>query len=153
MPQKRKRYRRVRSLLFIVLNQREGIDAVQFFPAVEEGKLDGEGGAFDGAAELLDELGGGSGGAAGGEQVVTNDYALAGFDGVFVDFKGVCAVFQGIRDAGGFGGEFLRLSNGDETGVEPVGQGGSKNEAAGFDPRHHVNGMTDVVLAEPVNQH
>jgi len=46
----------------------------------------------------------------------------------FVDFKRVGAVFQGIRDAGGFGGELLRFSNGNETSVEAVGQGGSKNE-------------------------
>src|SRR5208282_2528009 len=115
-------------------------------------EFDGEGAAFDDAAELLDELGGGGGGAAGGEEVVANDDTLAGLDGVFVDFEGVGAVFQSIGDGGGFGGELLGLSNGNETGVEAIGQSGSENEAARFDARNDVDGAADVVLAEPVNQ-
>jgi len=34
---------------------------------------------------LLDKFGGGGGGATSGEQVVANDHALGGLDGVFVD--------------------------------------------------------------------
>src|ERR1700682_408898 len=141
------------SFLLVVLDQREDVEASQFFSAVEESELDGEGGAFDRAAELLDEFGGRGGGATGGEQVVANDHALAGLDGVFVDFERVRAVFQRIGDAGGFGGKLIWFSNRNETCVEPVRQSGSKNEAARFDPRYHVNGATDVVLAEAVNQH
>ena len=70
-----------------------------------------------------------------------------------MDFERVRAVFQGIGDAGSFGRKFLRLSNGNETCVEPVRQSGSKNEAARFNPRDDVNGATDVMLTEPVNQH
>jgi hypothetical protein len=138
---------------FVVLDQREDIEAIQLFAAVEEGELDGEGGTFDSAVQFLDEFGSGGGGAAGGQQVVADDHALAGFDGVFVDFEGVRAVFKGIRDAGGFGGELLGLSDWNEAGVEAVGQSGSKDEAARFDTRHYVNGAADVVLAQPVNQH
>jgi hypothetical protein len=64
--EKTKSYRRDCGLLFVVLNQRKDVEALQFAAAFEEREFDGEGGAFDGAAELLDELGGGSGGAAGG---------------------------------------------------------------------------------------
>ena len=136
----------------VVLNQGEDIEAGEFFAAVEEGEFDGEGAAFDGAAELLDEFGGGGSGAAGGEQVVANDDALAGFDGVFVDFEGVGAVFQSIGDAGGFGGEFFRFANGYETGVETIGQSGSEDEAAGFDASYNIDGVTGVVIAKPVDQ-
>src|SRR5260370_31743628 len=96
--------------LFVVLDQGEDVEAAQLLAAVEESELDGEGGAFDCTPELLDEFGGGGGGATGGEQVIANDHALAGLDGVFVDFERVCAVFQGIGHARGFGGGgFFRL--------------------------------------------
>src|SRR5260370_8644467 len=110
------------------MDQGEDVEAVQFFAAVEESELDGEGGAFDRAAELLDEFGGGGGGAAGGEQVVANDDALARLDGVFVDFERVCAVLQGIRDAGGFSGELVPLSNGNETGAKLQSHPASQNQ-------------------------
>jgi len=45
------------------------------------------------------------------------------------------------------------VSDGNETGVEPIGESGSENEAARFDARNHVNGVADVVLTEAVNQH
>jgi len=61
---------------------------------------------------LLDKFGGGGGGATSGEQVVANDYALAGLDGVLVDFEKCPCRIQGIGDPGGFGGELLGLSTG-----------------------------------------
>src|SRR5205807_7661245 len=136
--------------LFVVLNQREDVDAVQFFAAVEESELDGKGGAFDSPAELLDEFGCGAGRTTGGEQVVANDYALAGLDGVFVDFERVRAVFEGIGDADCLGGELFGLSNMNETCAKPVGQSWSKNEAATPDPRNDVNHVTVVGIAKPV---
>src|SRR5260370_41771480 len=81
----------------------------------------GEGGRLDRAAQLLDEFGSRGGRAAGGEKVVADDHALAGLDGVFVDFERVRAVFQGVGDAGGFGRELLWLL---ERGKSP-GQTGS----------------------------
>src|SRR5260370_18553936 len=69
-----------------------------------------------------------------------------------MDFESVCAVFQGVRDTGGFGRELLGLSNGDETRIEAVGQSGGQNEAARFDPRYDVNGVALVGVAEAVNQ-
>src|SRR6202171_3023909 len=73
------------SFLPVVLDQREDVEASQFFSAVEETELYGEGGAFDRAAELLDEFGGRGGGATGGEQVVANDHEVAGLEGGLVD--------------------------------------------------------------------
>src|SRR5580704_17662974 len=114
---RRNRVGRPRSVicLLVVLNEGEDVDAVQFFAAVEEGELDGEGGAFDDASELLDELDGGGGGATGGEKIVADDDALAMLYGVFVNLERVRAVLERVGDAGGFGGEFFRLSNRDES--------------------------------------
>src|SRR5205807_9741557 len=70
----------------------------------------------------------------------------------FVDFERVRAVFEGIGDADCLGGELFRLSNRNKTCAKPVGQSGSKNEAARLDPRNDVNHVTVVVIAKPVNQ-
>jgi hypothetical protein len=40
--------------LFVVLDQGEDVEAGQFGAAFQEGQFYGEGGAFDGAAQLLD---------------------------------------------------------------------------------------------------
>src|SRR6267142_1803824 len=138
--------------LLVVLNQREDVDAGEFFTAVEEGKLDGEGCAFDDAAELLDELHSSGGGASSGKQIVADDDALAGFHGVFVNFERVRAVLQRVGNAGGLGGELLWLANGNEAGAEPVGQGGGENEAARLDSRDDINRVALVVLAETVDE-
>ena len=119
---------------------------------MEEGQLDGKRGSFDLSAELLDEPRGCCGSAAGGEQVVADNHALAGLHGVFVNLQRVRAIFQLVRDAGGFGGQFFRLAHRDESGAEPIGERWSKNKPACFDPRDNVNRVVLVVLAQPVNQ-
>lgn len=136
----------------VVLNQGEDVDAVEFFAAVEEGELDGEGGALDGATELLDEFDGGGGSASGGKEVVADDDALAGLDGVFMNFERVGAVLEGVGDAGGFGGEFLGLAHGDEAGAEAVGEGGGEDEAARLDSCDHIDFVTLVVIAKTVDE-
>ena len=98
------------------------------------------------------ELGGGCGGAAGGEQVVADDDAVAGSDGVFVEFERVGAVFEGVGDGARFCGEFFRLSNGDETGAESIGERGREDEAAGFDAGDLVNFVAVVVVAKLVDE-
>src|SRR6266478_4788247 len=136
----------------VVLNQGEDVDAGEFLAAVEEGELDGEGCAFDDAAELLDEFYSGGGGASGGEQIVADDDALAGFHGVFMNFEGVRAVLQRVGNAGGLGGELLWLANGNKAGAEPIGQSGGENEAARLDSRNDINRVTLVVFAEAVDE-
>ncbi len=137
--------------LFVVLDQGEDVEAGEFFAAVEEGEFDGEGEAFDFAAEFLDELGCGRGGAAGGEQVVADDDAVAGGDGVFVDFDRVGAVFEGVGDGARFGGQFFRLSNGDEAGAESIGESGSENKATSFDAGDLIDLVAVVVPAELID--
>src|SRR5438045_1783846 len=82
----------------------------------------GEGGALDGAAELLHELYGGGGGAAGGQQIVADDDAVASLHGVLVDFQSIGAVFEGIGDAGCFGGQLFGFADRYETRAETISQ-------------------------------
>ena len=70
------------------MEQAEDVVLGEFGAAFQEVQLDGEAQAGDLAAELADELHGGLHGAAGGEQVVDDDDALAGLDGVEMDLEG-----------------------------------------------------------------
>src|SRR6185312_3576747 len=87
-----------------------------------------------------------------GQQVVDDDDALAGLDGVEMDFEGVGAVFEVVVDAGGGGGELSGLAHRNESGVEAVGQGGAEDEAARFDAEDEVDVLADVVLRESVDE-
>src|SRR5579859_1421957 len=129
------------SNLFVVLNQRENIDAIEFRAAVEKRQFHRKGGAFDYAAEFLHKLCGGRSRAASGEQIVANDYALAWLHGIFVDFEGVRSIFEGIGDAGSFRGQLFWFANRNETRSKAIRKCRRKNKAARFDARHDVNRM------------
>jgi hypothetical protein len=128
-----------RNFLLVVVEQAEDVVLGEFGAAFEEVELDGEGEAGDLSAELLDELDGGLHGAAGGEQVVDQDDALAGLDGVEVDLQRIRAVLQVVADAGNGRGQLLGLAHGDEAGVEAVGQRGAEDEAARLDAQDQVD--------------
>src|ERR1700681_4369917 len=107
--------------LFVVLDQGKDVEAGEFGAAFQECQLYSEGQAFYFAAQLLNESGGGCGGAAGGQQIIADYDAITGLDGVFMDFQRVGAVFQRVRDAGAFGGEFFRFAHWNESGVKTIG--------------------------------
>jgi len=75
---------------------------------------------------------------------------LAGLYGVGVDFERIAAVFELVGDGHGFRGEFFGFANGDETGVEAIGEGGREDEAAGFDSGDDVDFVAVVVFAEAI---
>jgi len=138
--------------LLVVVEQAEDVVLGEAVAAFEEVEFDGEGEAGDFSAELLDQLDGGFHGAAGGEQVVYEDDALAGCDGVEVNLKGIGTVLKVISDAGHGSGELARLAHGHKAGVEAVGQGGSEDEAAGLDAKDQVNVVRDIVRRQGVNE-
>jgi len=59
----------------------------EFGAAIEESELHGESCAGYSAAQLLDEFHCGGCGAAGGEQIVADQYGLAGLDRILVDLE------------------------------------------------------------------
>ena len=141
------------SWLLVVVEQAEDVVLGEAFAAAEEVEFDGEGEAGDFAAELFDELDGGFHGAAGGEQVVDEQDALAGLDGVEVDFERVGAVFEIVGDAGYRCGQLARLADGDEAGIEAVGERGAEDESAGFDAEDEVDLAFKIVGGERVDEH
>src|SRR5215813_3203874 len=80
--------------LFIVVQQAEDVVLRETLAAFEEVEFDSKSQSCDFAAELLNELDRRFHGAAGGEQVVDENNALAGCDGVHVDLERVGAVFE-----------------------------------------------------------
>src|SRR6185312_14139577 len=87
-----------------------------------------------------------------GEQVIHNDHALPAADGVFVDLQGVIAIFKLVSPFHGFSGQLAGLADGDEAGVQPVGQGGAKDETTCFNGQHGINLVVQVVLGERINE-
>src|SRR5262245_20793817 len=75
----------------------EGIERILLEPGApsEKRELDQEGGPDDHPAESLDELERGRHGAAGGQQIVDREHALAGLDRVLVDGEDVGSVLEG----------------------------------------------------------
>jgi hypothetical protein len=120
--------------------------------AAEEVEFDGDAEGGDFAAQALDEFDGGLHGAASGEEVVDDDDALAGTDGVLVDLEGVGAVLEIVLDGFSGGGELAGFADGDKAGVEAVGERGAEDKAAGFDAEDDVYVLADVVLREGVDE-
>jgi len=100
--------------------------------AVEEREIDEHGDADDVGVERFDEFTASLHGSAGGEEIVNEQHALAGVDGVEMNLDAVAAVFEVVGRAGGFGGELAGLADGDEAGGEGLRDGGAEDEAAGL---------------------
>ena len=75
--------------LFVVVQQAEDVVFLEAVAAFQEVEFNGEGEAGDFSAQLLYQLDGGFHGAAGCEQVVYKNNALAGLNGVHVDLERV----------------------------------------------------------------
>ena len=138
--------------LLVVVEEAEDVVFPEAVAAFEEVEFYGEGEAGDFSTELIYELYGGFHGAAGGEEVVDEDYALAGLDGVHVDLEGVGSVFKIVGDAGDGRGEFARLADGYETGIEAIGESWSKNETACLDAEDKIDLLFDVIGGERVDE-
>ena len=96
----------------------------------------------------FDQIAAGLHGAAGGEDVVDDQDALAFDDGVGVHFQGVFAVFEIVGHCDFFVGELAGLADEDEAGAEAAGDGGAEDEAAAFGADDEV----DILAAEGIGQ-
>lgn len=122
-----------------------------FFAAVEEAEFDEEGGFEDFRAHFLQEHRRGFGGAPGGQEVVNEQDARAGFHGVGVDGDGGFAVFEGVALFVGVEGELAFLAHGHEAGVELDRGGGSEDEPAGVNADNGVHVAALEAGGEQIN--
>lgn len=73
-----------------------------------------------------------------GDNVVHDEYLLAGLDGTLLDLKVVLAVLLLVGGGGAGAWQLALLADGDEGGVEAQGQRGAEEEAAGVEPDDDV---------------
>src|SRR5579871_3437333 len=114
----------------VVLKPFSALQEIQFHHERKSGNL---------AAECLCELGGSGGRASGRKQVVDDQHALAGLNRVLVDLQTCRAVFQVIMLLHGLGGKLAGLADGNESGLEAIGEGGPEDEATRLHSEHKVD--------------
>src|SRR4029077_7727098 len=136
----------------VVLDEGEDIEAGQFRTSFQEGKFNGKGGAIYGASKRLHQLHGGCRRASGSQQIIADQDALAGLDGIFVNLERVCSVFELIGDLRGLAWQFAGFADGNESGPQPIRQSGGEYKTTGPDTHHYVDLAIRVMFAEFIHQ-
>ncbi len=114
-------------------------DVGQEAAARKRGELDQEARADAGAAGAADQLDAGSGGSAGCDQVVDDEGALAGLDGVGVHLDDVAPVLEGVLDLVRVPRKLPALAHEAEARTEDQRHRGAEQEATGLDAEHAVD--------------
>src|SRR5215210_2680353 len=127
----------------IVGDERDDVVGLEAGAAVQVGEFYKEGDAGHGTTGVLDELAHRTGGSPGGEQVVDDEDAGTGRDGVIVGFEGVGPVLELVGGGDGLAGEFVGFAGEDEAFAGAVGESGAEDEAAGL-------GGEDAVVVDRV---
>src|SRR5271166_4931871 len=136
----------------VIMQKAEDIELREFLPALEKVELYGEGQAGDVAPQLLHQLYGRLHRAPRRQQVVHQDNILARLDGVEMNFERVRPILQIVGNAGRRSRQLSRLSYGDKSSVQAVGERRAEDEAARFDAKHQVDVLSDVMGSQRVNQ-
>src|SRR5262244_3586794 len=131
----------------------QGLDAVtlQALPPLQEGQLDEEVAGDHNPSEPLDQAERGGHGAAGREQVVHDEHALAAADGVLVDGEHVTAVFELVLLLDHRARELALLPHGHETRAELLRQRAAEDEAARLHADHDVDLGRAIALGQMID--
>src|SRR4051812_4355619 len=121
-----------------VLDQRAEVVAVELLASVQELELDDECEADDLSAKLLDEVDLRLRRPARGEKIVVDEDARAARDRVRVQLESVEAVLESVLGAHRPPGQLSRLARSHEPALEPVGERGAEDEAAGLGAQDEV---------------
>src|SRR5581483_6546737 len=116
--------------------------------AVQRHELDQKREAVHRAAQPLDEIRRRAGRAAGGEQVVDDEHALAAAHGVGVHLEGIAAVLEVVGRAHRGRRQLARLAHGRKPGADAIRNGGAEDEAAALDADNEL----DALIAERQHQ-
>src|SRR5437868_13178348 len=116
------------------MQERVDVVAGQLLAPFQEIQLEDEAEPGHFAAEHFDQLRDSRGSSSGGQDIVNDKYVLSGCYGVLMNLEHIFAIFERILDAGALAGKFLFFSNRDESVAQSVGNRGSDDESAGFDP-------------------
>src|SRR4051794_1377547 len=101
--------------------------------AIQERQFDDESCCNDRRAAFARERCRARGGAACGEQIVDEQDAIVGGEGVVVDLENAAAVFERVLAATRFPRQLARLANRNEAAAEDARDAAAEDEAARFD--------------------
>jgi len=121
--------------------------------AAQVGQVDDGGGLGHVGPQALQQAGRRQHRAAGGDQVIDQQHALAGPHRIRVHLHRGIAVFQGVFLGHRAKRQLALLAHRHETQVQFVGQHRAHDEAARVDPRHQVQTLAHVAVDEQIDQH
>lgn len=102
------------------------------FGSAEAGEFDEKGASDNGATRLFQQVAAGINGAACGKQIVHHQNILAFGHAINVHLQRIRAILQFIMKRVRVKGQFARLANGYETGVQLKGQWRGEDKAPSF---------------------
>jgi hypothetical protein len=117
----------------LILNQRTHIVPRQLLTPGKEFEFDDKYKANNDTTELLDEIDNCAGGAAGGEEVVGDNDAMAVADSVAMDLKGVLTIFQIVRNRRALSRQLAWFAYRHEPCSKVIRQRGRKDKTTRFD--------------------
>src|SRR5580698_1848273 len=115
-------------------------EAFEPFASMEKTQLDQERDLQNLRSQALEQIGGGSGRPASGQEIIHQDYAAAGFDRVGVDGDGVGTVFQIVALLVSAERQLSFLAHRNESALELVSRRRREDKAARVDAHHRVDG-------------
>ncbi len=77
-------------------------------------------------------------GAASGDQIIDDEHAMTGLQGVVVDLQPIGSIFERVINAYSRAGQLPRLSNGKNSGTERARYGRAEDETPRFDPGDQI---------------
>src|SRR5215470_10892175 len=131
----------------------QGLDAVtlQALPPLQEGQLDEEVAGNHNPSEPLDQAERGSHRAAGREQVVHDEHALALADGVLVDGEHVAPVLELVLLLDHRARELALLPHGHEARAQLLRQRAAEDEAARLHADHDIDLGRAIALGQMID--
>ncbi len=84
-------------------------------------------------------------------QIVDEEYSLAGLDRPHVDLDAITPVLEIEIPPDRLSGEFARLTNRNESEAHFVGDGRAEDETAGFDSDDQVNAVISVAIGDSID--
>ena len=109
-------------------------------------------GAFDDfGADLVQQLHRGLGRPPRRNQIVDEEYSLAGLDRPHVDLDAITPVLEIEVPPDRLSGKFSRLANRDESETHLVGDSRAEDEATGFDSHDQVDAVIRVAVGDSID--
>src|SRR5262245_35673889 len=122
-----------------VFEHRMDVLTLQPGASVQRHELDEECERVHLATEPTHQIARGARGAARGEEIVHDEHALPGPDGILVHFEAIGPVFEIVRGPHGFRRQLPFLAHRREPRVDPIRDGGPEDEAAALDADDDVD--------------